>query len=106
VSPVGSIRPKDEFPEYSIPPAVDLSCAQHCRLEFHIEDNIIYGATQAVRFNNTSEDKFTWGKNYFNDKNYPAELGVKAGPEQPYRSQWVGAGGIPGRETGQTKAQP
>ncbi len=29
----GSIRPKDEFPEYSIPAAVDLSYARHCRLE-------------------------------------------------------------------------
>ena len=29
----GSIRPRDEFPEYSMPAAVDLTYAEHCRLE-------------------------------------------------------------------------
>ena len=29
----GSIRPRDEFPEYSIPAAIDLTYAEHCRLE-------------------------------------------------------------------------
>lgn len=31
--PAGSLRPKDEFPEYSIPAAVDLMYARQCRLE-------------------------------------------------------------------------
>jgi hypothetical protein len=32
---------------------------------FHLEDNIIYNVATPVRFNQTSQEKFSWGRNYF-----------------------------------------
>jgi hypothetical protein len=57
---------------------------------FHLEDNIIFGVTMPVRFNNTSKEKFTWGTNYFGTAGYPRELAEKAGPQEPYRSLLLG----------------
>ena len=47
---------------------------------FHIENNIILGATMPIRFNNTSKEKFTWGTNYLGDTNYPRDTGGQGRP--------------------------
>lgn len=57
---------------------------------FHLEDNVIYGVTMPVRFNNTSKEKFTWGTNYFGTADFPRELAEKAGPQEPYRGLLFG----------------
>ena len=54
---------------------------------FHIADNIIYNVSAPIRFNGTSQEKFTWGTNYFGVKDYPRDLAAKAGPEEPYKSE-------------------
>jgi hypothetical protein len=80
---------------------------------FRIEDNIFHHIATAIRFNNCSKEKFSWGAHYFGlqgeavqcrDENggavdlgklrvedAPPALRAKAGPEEPYRSQWPAA---------------
>ena len=78
---------------------------------FHIEDNVIYHVGTPVRFNQTSQEKFSWGRNYLgaagektqtighgggeialdadrrSADDAPRELLDKAGPQAPYREQ-------------------
>lgn len=78
----------------------------------YLEDNMVRNVMVPVRFNRTSQEKFTWGKNYFGTPNppasagtktfalptsppqtgtdFPRELAAKAGPEEPYRSLLLG----------------
>ena len=78
----------------------------------HVENNIVYGVKVPVRFHKTSQEKFTWGTNYFGvpdaprewpsslfalpsappqtGTDYPRELAARAGPEEPYRSLMLG----------------
>ncbi len=80
-----------------------------CRLE----NNMIKDVKVPVRFNRTSHDKFTWGRNYFAapdvppnwpairtalpstppqiGKDYPPGLAERAGPEQQYRVYLLGS---------------
>jgi hypothetical protein len=57
---------------------------------FHIEDNVIRGVTIPIRFNGTTKEKFTWGKNYLDGKDGPSELSRKVGLQEPYRSLLLG----------------
>ena len=57
---------------------------------FHLDNNIVYGVKMPVRFNNTSQEKFTWGTNYFGTTSFPRDLADKAGPEEPYRTLLLG----------------
>ena len=78
----------------------------------HLEDNMVNHVKVAVRFNRTSHDKFSWGRNYFEPsgtprnwpavrtalpstppqigKDYPPELTERVGPEEPYRTLLLG----------------
>jgi hypothetical protein len=57
---------------------------------FHLTENMFYHVQTAIRFNNTSKDKFTWGTNYEGETAIPPELRAKAGPEEPYRGRFYG----------------
>ena len=79
---------------------------------FHLEDNMVYNVKVAVRFNRTTQEKFTWGRNYFVAPDappkwpagvtalpstppqigavYPHALTASAGLEEPYKSLLLG----------------